>query len=210
MIISRFDMDSKRLVQNPIAVSDLSMNAVITFECVARHLRFARAAAELRVTPTAISKGIAQLEDQLGVRLLHRTTRSASLTEAGARLYETAAPALADLRRGFEQARSVGDSPAGALRITTSHFAYTTLFEPHLAGFLAAYPRITLAFSIDSTPQDIVEHGFDAGVRPGRSVKSDMIGVPLGPVQRLTHPLISRRELRTSQPARRAPPRRPS
>lgn len=161
------------------------LSAVVTFECVARHLRFARAATELRVTPTAVSKTIAQLEDHLGVRLFNRTTRSVSLTEAGARLLETSAPALAALKRGFEDARSTGDVPSGALKINLSYVAYSTLFEPHLAHFLETYPKVAPEFSIDSAPSDIVERGFDFGVRPGRAVQQDMIAVPLGPVQKL-------------------------
>lgn len=173
------------MVQNRPAFSDLPLAAMVTFECVARHLRFARAAAELRVTPTAVSKTVAQLEAQLGVRLFNRTTRSVSLTEAGARLFAAAAPALASLQRGCEEARTTFDSPAGALRISLSYVAYTMLFEPHLAGFLAAYPRVAPELSIDSAPSDIVGRGFDAGVRPGRAVQEDMIAVAVGPVQRL-------------------------
>jgi DNA-binding transcriptional LysR family regulator len=163
----------------------LPLNALITFECVARHLRFARAADELRVTPTSVSKTIAQLEEQLGVRLLNRTTRSVALTEAGMRLLDTAAPALTSLRQGLEDARSTTEAPAGSLRIDTSYVAFTMLFEPHLAEFLRAYPRIVPEFSIQSAAEDIVARGFDAGVRPGRAVQQDMVAVPLGPVQKL-------------------------
>lgn len=164
---------------------DLPLTALVTFECVGRHLGFGRAATELGVTPTAVSKAVAQLEAQLGVRLFHRTTRSVSLTEAGARLLESASPGLTALRRGLEEARTTGDSPAGNLRISTSYVAFTTLFEPHLEGFFAAHPRVGVEFSIDNSPIDIVARGFDAGVRPGRAVQQDMVAVPLGPVQRL-------------------------
>jgi DNA-binding transcriptional LysR family regulator len=178
-------MKNEPVVQNHPGLANAPLGAVLTFECVARHLRFARAATELRVTPTAISKSIAQLEEHLGVRLLHRTTRSVSLTEAGARLMATVTPALTSLQRGFEEARAIGDSPAGTLRISTSYVAFATLFAPHLRGFLAEYPRIAPEFSIDSAPRDIVAGGFDVGVRPGRAVQHDMIGIPIGPVQRL-------------------------
>lgn len=157
----------------------------MAFERVARHLRFARAATELRVTPTAISKTIAQLEHQLGVRLFNRTTRSVSLTEAGARLLEATAPALDALSRGIDDACNTSDGPAGRLRVSTSYVAFSTLLEPHLAGFFAAHPRIELELSIDSAPGDIVARGFDAGLRPGRAVKQDMVAVPLGPTQKL-------------------------
>lgn len=165
--------------------SEIGLAALVTFECVARHLRFARAADELRVTPTAVSKAVAQLEEQIGVRLLNRTTRSVALTEAGARLLETAAPALASLRQGLEDARSTTSAPAGTLRVNLSYVAFAVFFEPHLPEFLATYPRITPEFSIDSAPSDVVARGFDAGVRPGRALQQDMVAVPLGPVQRL-------------------------
>jgi len=170
---------------NPLTLAELPLSAVATFECVARHLRFARAAEELRVTPTAVSKTIAQLEELLGVRLLNRTTRSVSLTDAGQRLVAAAAPALGALARGIEDARSSSDVPAGTVRVNTSYVAYATLFEHHLQGFLAAYPRVVVEFSIDNSPTDIVDRGFDFGVRPGRGVKQDMVAVALGPVQKL-------------------------
>jgi DNA-binding transcriptional LysR family regulator len=173
------------VVQNRVARPELPLNALVTFECVARHLRFARAADELGVTPTSVSKTIAELEERLGVRLLNRTTRSVALTEAGARLLESAAPALASLRQGLEDARSTTDAPAGTLRVSTSYVAFATLFEPHLAEFLTTYPRIVPEFSIESAAEDIVARGFDAGVRPGRAVQQDMVAVPLGPVQKL-------------------------
>jgi DNA-binding transcriptional LysR family regulator len=173
------------MVQNTGSPPELPLNALVTFECVARHLRFARAADELRVTPTSVSKTIAQLEEQLGVRLLNRTTRSVALTEAGTRLLQSAAPGLASLRQGLEDARSTTEAPAGALRINTSYVAFTMLFEPHLAEFLATYPRIVPEFSIESAAEDIVARGFDAGVRPGRAVQQDMVAVPLGPIQKL-------------------------
>jgi DNA-binding transcriptional LysR family regulator len=170
---------------NPLSVSELPLPALATFECVARQLHFARAADELRVTPTAVSKTIAQLEARLGVRLLNRTTRSVSLTDAGRQLMATTAPALAALARGVEDVRGTGDVPAGSVRVNTSYVAYATLFEPHLRGFLAQYPRLSTEFSIDSASTDIIERGFDFGVRPGRAVKQDMVAVALGPVQKL-------------------------
>lgn len=180
-----FSLDYEPMVQNAVGYAELPLAAVVTFECVARHLRFARAAEELRVTPTAVSKTVAQLEAQLGVRLLNRTTRSVSLTEAGSRLLDSAGPALAALTRGIEDARSTANVAAGPLRISTSYVAYSMLFEPHLRGFLASHPHVTPEFSIDSAPADLVESGFDVGVRPGQAVKQDMVAVPLGPVQKL-------------------------
>ncbi|MET0412452.1 MAG: LysR family transcriptional regulator [Polyangiaceae bacterium] len=167
------------------SLSELPLAALATFECVARRLHFARAADELRVTPTAVSKTIAQLEALLGARLLNRTTRSVSLTEAGSQLMAATAPALVALARGVEDVRGAGDVPSGMVRVSTSYVAYTTLFEPHLRGFVAAYPKVATEFAIDSASIDISAHGFDFGVRPGRAVKRDMVAVPLGPVQKL-------------------------
>ncbi len=107
------------------------------------------------------------------------------LERSSARLLETSAPALASLRQGVEDARTVDDIPAGSLRINTSYVAYATLFEPHVRSFLTAYPRLLLEFSINSAPVDIVGGGFDAGVRPGRALQQGMVAVPIGPVQRL-------------------------
>lgn len=173
------------MIHNQSPLADAPLAALVTFECVARHLRFARAATELRVTPTAVSKTIGQLEELLGVRLLNRTTRSVSLTEAGARLLETAAPALGELKRGIEEARAAVDGPSGTVRISTSYVAYNMLFEPHLREFAAAYPNVVLEFAIDSARRDIVGLGFDAGVRPGRALQHDMVAVAIGAVQRL-------------------------
>jgi DNA-binding transcriptional LysR family regulator len=170
---------------NRSTLSELPLPALATFECVARHLHFARAAQELRVTPTAVSKAIAQLEALLGARLLNRTTRSVSLTEAGQQLMGATAPALAALARGVDDVRGAGDVPSGVVRVSTSYVAYSTLFEPHLAGFFVAYPQVSTAFSIDSAATDISAHGYDFGVRPGRAVKRDMVAVALGPVQKL-------------------------
>jgi DNA-binding transcriptional LysR family regulator len=170
---------------NPSSLAQLPLPALATFECVARHLHFARAAAELRVTPTAVSKVIAQLEALLGARLLNRTTRSVALTDAGKQLMAATAPALAALARGVEDVRSASDVPGGNVRVSTSFVAYATLFEPFLSGFLAAYPRVIVEFSIDSASTDIIERGFDFGVRPGRALQRDMVAVALGPVQKL-------------------------
>src|SRR5262245_32638470 len=179
--ISGFSIDCEPVEHNPLSLSELPLAALATFECVARHLHFARAAAELRVTPTAVSKSIAQLEALLGARLLHRTTRSVALTDAGSQLASATAPALAALARGVDDLRSASDVPAGTVRVNTSYVAYTTLFEPHLSGFLAAYPKVVVELSFDASPTDIVARGFDFGVRPGRAVAQDMIAVALGP-----------------------------
>ncbi|WP_413992480.1 LysR family transcriptional regulator [Labrys okinawensis] len=160
--------------------------ALVSFECVARHLSFVRASEELNVTNTAISKTIKQLEAQLGVRLFNRTTRSVALTEAGTKLLGTLAPALAQIRDSVQQAGDFSERPHGLLRINTSYVAYAALIQPRLASFGERYPEITLDITIDNNLSDIVAGGFDAGIRLGHALQLDMIAVPLGPMQQLT------------------------
>ncbi len=157
---------------------------LIAFECVARHLNFGRAATELGVTPTAISKTVKQLEAQVGVRLFNRTTRSVALSEPGAQLLSTLGPALEQIRHSVRSVSGSFERPYGILRINTSFVAYASLIEAHLPGFLARYPQIDVEVSLDNTLADIVGEGFDAGIRLGHALHRDMVSVPLGPLQR--------------------------
>src|ERR1700742_4807019 len=145
--------------------------ALVSFECVARHLSFARAAEELDVTTTAISKTIKQLEAQLDVRLFNRTTRSVALTEAGTKLLGTVAPALAQIRDSVQQAGDLSERPHGLLRINTGYVPYAALIEAHLAAFSERYPEITLDITLDNYLSDIVAGGFDAGIRLGYALQ---------------------------------------
>lgn len=158
---------------------------LLAFECVARHMNFTRAAEEMAVTPTAISRTIKQLESSLRTRLFNRTTRSVGLTEAGMQLFASLAPALDQIRDSVQQVGEVSGRPRGWLRINTSYVAYAALFEPHLQDFLVRFPEITLDVALDNGLSDIVAHGFDAGIRLGHALQKDMIGVPIGPLQRL-------------------------
>jgi DNA-binding transcriptional LysR family regulator len=161
----------------------LHFPGLLAFARVARHRSFARAASELDVTPTAISKTIKQLEAQLGVRLFHRTTRSVSLTESGQRLQASLVPALEQIQSSVEQVADSAQRPQGALRINVSFVAYATLIEPHLSAFLERYPEISLEVSVDNILRNIVSEGFDAGFRLGHALQRDMIALPLGPTQ---------------------------
>src|SRR5262245_25155963 len=160
--------------------------ALVSFECVARHLSFVRASEELDVTTPAVSKTIKQLETQLDVRLFNRTTRSVALTEAGTKLRDTLAPALAQIRDSVQQAGDFSERPHGLLRINTGYVAYASLIQAHLASFGERYPEITLDITIDNNLSDIVAGGFDAGIRLGHALQRDMIAVPLGSTQQLT------------------------
>jgi DNA-binding transcriptional LysR family regulator len=147
---------------------------------VAEKRSFTAAAAELRVTPSAVSQTIRALEERVGVRLLQRTTRSVGVTEAGARFIAQLKPALDGVRVAFESLGALRDRPAGVLRLTVPRFGYEQIFAPKLPAFLAAYPDIELDVSIDDAFVDIVEEGFDAGLRIGEMVEREMIGVRVG------------------------------
>src|SRR5499427_6181512 len=170
----------------PRAQRGVHLPALVVFESVARHLSFARAAEEVDVTTTAISKTIKQLEAQLDVRLFDRTTRRVALTEAGTKLLGTLAPALAQIRDSVQQAGDYSERPHGLLRINTGYVPYAVFIQPHLAAFGERYPEITLDITLDNNLSDIVAGGFDAGIRLGHALQRDVIAVPLGPMQQLT------------------------
>lgn len=156
------------------------LDGLMAFWKVAEHLGFSAAAADLEVTPSALSQAIRQLETRLGARLLNRTTRSVSLTEAGQAYLARIAPAIADVLDAGEQLHALQGQPSGLLRINAARIATVMVLQPLLAGFLKAYPDIQVELSHDEGYVDIVEQGFDAGVRMGESVQKDMIAVPLG------------------------------
>jgi DNA-binding transcriptional LysR family regulator len=157
---------------------------LLTFEAAARHLNFARAAVEMGVTPTAVSRTIKNLEAQLNVRLFNRTTRSVSLTEAGNSLIAALMPALALIRDSLSQALLATDQPSGTVRLNSSYVAYRILIEPHLAAFFEKFPLINVEVSLDNQLSDIVNAGFDVGIRMGKRVQSDMVAVQLGAAQK--------------------------
>ncbi|MEO6017637.1 MAG: LysR family transcriptional regulator [Polaromonas sp.] len=166
------------------ATPPVHLPGLLTFEAAARHLNFARAAAELGVAPTAVSRTLKNLEAQLKVRLFNRTTRSVSLTEAGSSLNSKMAPALALIRNSVSEALLATDQPSGTVRVNTSYVAYRMLIEPHLEAFLAKFPLIYVEISLDNLLGDIVSAGFDVGIRMGKKVQNDMVAMQLGSVQK--------------------------
>jgi DNA-binding transcriptional LysR family regulator len=158
--------------------------ALLVFARVAAHGSFTRAARELEVSASALSQTIRALETRLGVRLLNRTTRRVGLTEAGTALLARVEPALIDIDCAVEDLRQQRERPAGMLRITAPQVGVPALLEPHLAEFLAAYPDIQLEIQVDSTLNDLVADGLDAGIRLGEKVQRDMIALSLGGEQR--------------------------
>jgi DNA-binding transcriptional LysR family regulator len=160
------------------------LDGLMAFWKVAQHRGFTSAAAELEVSPSALSQAIRQLEARLGVRLLNRTTRSVSLTEAGEAYLARIGPAVTQVIEASEDMNVLQGRPAGTLRLNAARVSVTLVLQPILADFLKEYPNIQLELTNDEGFVDIVERGFDAGVRLGESVHQDMVAVPLtGPLK---------------------------
>ena len=162
-----------------------NLNDLQAFVVVAREHSFTRAAAQIGVSRSALSHAMLALEARLGVRLLTRTTRSVSVTDAGARLLHTLAPRLQDIEREIESLSAMRDKPAGTVRITTHDHAIATVLWPRLMPLLKQYPDIEVEFSVDYGFTDIAADRFDAGVRVGNRVAKDMVAVPIAPALRM-------------------------
>jgi len=168
---------------SPMATENL--NDLRAFVAVAQARSFTRAAAQLNVSRSALSHTMTTLEARLGVRLLTRTTRSVSLTEAGARLLSTLSPMFSELDAELAALRSAQDKPAGTVRITANDHAIATVLWPKLRELLRAYPDVRVELNVDYALTNIVEQNFDAGVRVGDIVDKDMIAVRIGPDLRM-------------------------
>ena len=155
------------------------------FLAVAEEQSFTRAAARLGTSQSALSHTIRRLEERLGVRLLTRTTRSVSTTEAGKQLLDAVGPALQGIERQLEYLSEFRDRPSGTIRITTSEHAAQTVLWPVIDSFLGDYPDVHIELSAESSLTDIVSERFDAGVRLGEQVAKDMIAVRIGPQLRM-------------------------
>lgn len=158
-----------------------NINDILAFLAVAKEQSFTRAAAKLGVSQSALSHTIRQLEERLGLRLLTRTTRSVSPTEAGARLLRNVGPRLDEIEAEIEALSELREKPAGTIRITAEDTAVELLLWPKLEKFLPKYPDIKVELSIDYGLTDIAAQSYDAGVRLGESVDRDMIAVRIGP-----------------------------
>ncbi|MCM2449596.1 LysR family transcriptional regulator [Agrobacterium vitis] len=157
---------------NRIQLSQLAVLAT-----VAETSSFRKAAEDLGIAPSAVSHAVSALEASLGVRLLARTTRSVAPTEEGRQLLQKLAPALAEIDTALEALAEHKAHPAGPLRITMPHLAAEDLFVPRLGDFLRLYPDIQLELSTNDVFEDIVEKGFDAGLRLGEHLEADMVAV---------------------------------
>ncbi|MFL6636536.1 MAG: LysR substrate-binding domain-containing protein [Massilia sp.] len=157
------------------------MADLTAFLVVAEERSFTKAAAKLGMTQSALSQLMRRLEKRLGLRLLARTTRSVAPTEAGERLLQTLAPALANLDASLAALSELRDKPAGTIRITSVEHAARTIIWPALKTLLPRYPDINVELSLDYGLVDIVAQRYDAGVRLGEQVEQDMIAVRIAP-----------------------------
>jgi DNA-binding transcriptional LysR family regulator len=174
------------------------------FVAVAERTNFARAAAHLGIAASTISQTIRALEERLGMRLLNRTTRSVSLTDAGEKLLERIRPAITELGAAVEDLNEFRDTPTGILRLTVSSIAAEIVVAPVMKAFLAAYPSICLDITVDDGNGDIVSGRFDAGIRIGRRVARDMQVVRVTEPSRLI--AIASPEYLQRNPAPKVPP----
>ncbi len=158
-----------------------ALDGVEAFLSVARNRSFRKAAADLGVTPSAISQAVRTLEARVGAALFIRTTRSVGLTEAGERFLSRARPAFEELVAAGEVVRDLGQRPSGVLRLTVPRAVVPILLEPLIASFSRAFPEVEVEIAASGELVDLAAGGFDAGVRMGQFIAADMIAVRLTP-----------------------------
>jgi DNA-binding transcriptional LysR family regulator len=161
---------------DPNSMADLS-----TFALVVQHQGFRQAARASGQSASALSEAIRRLENRLGIRLLLRTTRSVTPTEAGALLLSRLRPALNEVASALDVLNELRDSPRGTLRLNVPVSAARFFLQPIVDQFLSAYPEITLDIVVDNNFVDVVASGCDAGIRYGERLEQDMIAIPIGP-----------------------------
>jgi DNA-binding transcriptional LysR family regulator len=171
-------------VEGNSAMDRGSLADLTAFIAVADRLSFRAAASHLGVTPSALSHSMRQLEDRLGVRLLNRTTRSVSVTDAGLRLLEQLRPAINQIASALEDLNQKRQRPMGRLRIYAVHVAAAAVIAPIWGRFLSTYPEVHLELAVGEAPIDLVAKGFDAGIGPRDRAPADMIAVRvMGPMK---------------------------
>jgi DNA-binding transcriptional LysR family regulator len=158
-----------------------NLNDLTAFLAVARERSFTKAAAKLGISQSSLSHIIRNLESRLGVRLLTRTTRSVSPTEAGERLVNSAGPRLDEVEAELNSLSDLREAPRGTIRITSTDYGTDTVLWPKLIPLLRKHPQIKVEIITDYGLTDIVAQRFDAGVRPGEQVAKDMVSVRIGP-----------------------------
>lgn len=160
------------------------LSALATFLVVAEERSFTRAAKRQGVSPSAISHSMRALEEAIGARLLARTTRSVSLTEAGERLLSRLSPALTEVGETLDEISGRRNKPAGRVKLLLPRLAIRSVLVPKLGQLLRDYPEIVLDVTTDDSRRDIVAEGFDAGIHFGEYIQKDMIAVRVSPDQR--------------------------
>ncbi|MDQ2487087.1 LysR family transcriptional regulator [Pseudomonas putida] len=158
-----------------------TVNDLVAFLTVARERSFTKAAAQLGTSQPALSRTLRRLEEQLGVQLLTRSTRSVSPTEAGERLLGSIGPHFEGIEAGLADLSELSGKPAGTLRITSVEHASATILVPAVSNLMLNYPEIAVEINNNYGLIDIVEQRYDAGIRLGEQVAKDMIGVRIGP-----------------------------
>lgn len=160
------------------------LDGLLALKLVADKRNFTAAAKTLRVSPSAISKMIRQLEARLGVTLLTRTTRATSLTEAGEKFLEQAGPALEVIFSAMNEVGSLADKPVGRLRLNVPQLIYPNFLKAVVANFIQKYPDITVEIFFENATTNIFERGFDAGIRVSDILAQDMVALKLlGPIR---------------------------
>jgi DNA-binding transcriptional LysR family regulator len=162
-----------------------SLDGVEAFVRVAERRSFRQAAADLDVTPSAVSQAVRALEARMGVALFARTTRSVGLTEAGQRFLERARPAFEEIVAAGNAARGLGAKPSGLLRLAVPRAVVPLILQPVLASFSAAHPEVVVEVVASEELVDLPKEGFDAGMRLGEFIAADMVAVRLTPPLRL-------------------------
>ncbi len=165
-------------------MANTDLNILAAFLAIAEERSFTKAAKRLGVSPSAMSHSMRGLEEELGVRLLSRTTRSVAPTEAGEQLLARLRPALTDVKEAVSQLSGLRDKPAGRVRLLVPRLAGTTVLGPKVAKFTRDYPDVVLDITADDSRLDIVAGGFDAGIHFGEYIQKDMIAVRVSPDHR--------------------------
>ncbi|MDZ3992236.1 LysR family transcriptional regulator [Pseudomonas sp. Teo4] len=155
--------------------------ALAWFVHIARHRSFTKAALEMDMSRAALSQHLKALEQQLNVRLLHRTTRDMSLTEEGQRLFDAIVPALRSIDVAVAELGEAQSEPSGLIRVNTSRIAARTLLEPYLGELMARWPGLRLELMLNDGFANIIAEGSDVGIRLGESLDENMVAVPISP-----------------------------
>lgn len=164
-----------------MALDSSLCSSMVWFSQVAQHGGFTKAADHLGVTRAALSQHVKSLEEQLGVRLLNRTTRSMSLTEEGQKLMDVLTPSFDSIERVVTELREAHNEPSGMIRINTSRVAANLLLIPVIDRFLERYPKVRVEVSINDGFSSIISEGMDVGIRLGESLDEGMVAIPISP-----------------------------